>query len=147
MDGPSFQLRNNRNVDCLKNSIIENGTPRFKKKLKGKILSLLTGGGGNTNYWHWLFDVLPRLKIYKDTNSNLDELDYFLFPNLNKNFQNESLDLIDINKGKRYQVKIIDTYQLIALLLHHILILYLTIQMLILLIYLFGFPIFLEIVF
>ena len=101
VDGPSFQLRKNRNVDCLKNSIIENGTPRFKKKLKGKILSLLTGGGGNTNYWHWLFDVLPRLKIYKDTNSNLDELDYFLFPSLNKNFQNESLDLIDINKGKR----------------------------------------------
>ena len=68
VDGPSFQLRNNRNVDCLKNSIIENGTPRFKKKLKGKILSLLTGGGGNTNYWHWLFDVLPRLKIYQDAN-------------------------------------------------------------------------------
>ena len=25
------------------------------KKLNGKIFSLLTGGGGNQNYWHWLF--------------------------------------------------------------------------------------------
>ena len=27
------------------------------------VLSLLTGGGGNDNYWHWMFDVLPRIKL------------------------------------------------------------------------------------
>ncbi len=105
VDGPSFQLRNNINVDCLKNFIMENGTPRFKKKLKGKILSLLTGGGGNTNYWHWLFDVLPRLKIYKDANLNLEEIDYYLFPSLKTNFQNETLNMLDIDKRKRLSSK------------------------------------------
>ncbi len=105
VDGPSFQLRDNINVDCLKNFIIENGTPRFKKKLKGKILSLLTGGGGNTNYWHWLFDVLPRFKIYKNANFNLEEIDYYLFPSLKKNFQNETLNLLGIDKIKRLSSK------------------------------------------
>ena len=27
------------------------------------MLSLLTGGAGNNNYWHWLFDVLPRIEL------------------------------------------------------------------------------------
>ena len=45
------------------NIVLKKGTPRFKKKIKGKVFSLLTGGGGNENYFHWLFDVLPRLKI------------------------------------------------------------------------------------
>ena len=63
VNGPSFQLRNNINVDCMNNSVISSGTPRFKKKITGKIASFLTGGGGNSNYWHWMYDVLPRLKI------------------------------------------------------------------------------------
>ena len=105
VDGPSFQLRDNINVDCLRNSIIEIGTPRLKKKLNGKIFTLLTGGGGNTNYWHWLFDVLPRLKIYENTDSNLNEIDFFLFPSLNTNFQIESLNILNINKSKRLSSK------------------------------------------
>lgn len=105
VDGPSFQLRNNVNVNCLENSIIENGTPRVRKNLKGNILSLLTGGGGNANYWHWLFDVLPRLKIYLSINSNLEKIDYFLFPSLTTSFQKETLDLLNISKKKRLSSK------------------------------------------
>ena len=42
VNGPSFQLRNNINVDCMNNSVISSGTPRFKK-ITGKIASFLTG--------------------------------------------------------------------------------------------------------
>ena len=65
----SFQLRNNVNVNCEENVIFNKGTPRLKKKLKGTVLSLLTGGGGNSNYWHWLFDVLPRLHMASNFSS------------------------------------------------------------------------------
>lgn len=100
IDGPSFQLRNTKNVDCKKNIVFEKGTPRYKKTLKGTVFSLLTGGAGNDNYWHWMFDVLPRLgilqknEIYKDVN-------YFLLPDINKKFQKESLDLLNIDLSKR----------------------------------------------
>ena len=56
-------------------------------------MSLLTGGGGNENYWHWLFDVLPRLKIVKDK-FKLEEIDFFLFPETNQRYQVESLDIL-----------------------------------------------------
>ena len=105
IEGPSFQLRNNYNTDCLNNSVIKNGTPRLRKKVKGTVLSLLTGGGGNSNYWHWLFDVLPRIEIYKKKNKNFDKIDFFLFPSLNNKFQKESLDLLKINPKKRLSSK------------------------------------------
>ena len=104
IDGPSYQLRNNKNVDCSNNIVFEQGTPRFQKKLSGRVVSLLSGGGANKNYWHWLFDVLPKLfmvsKIY-----TLEEIDYFLFPDTSEKFQRESLDLIGIPHKKRLSSK------------------------------------------
>ena len=81
VDGPSFQLRPVKNADVKDNIVFKKGTPRIKKKINGNVLSLLTGGAGNSNYWHWMFDVLPRLgilqksELYKNVN-------YFLFPDL-----------------------------------------------------------------
>ena len=43
------------------NIVFKKGTPRKLTNLNGSVLSLLTGGGGNNNYWHWLFDVLRRI--------------------------------------------------------------------------------------
>ncbi len=105
VDGASFQLRENTNVNCLENLIIKNGTPRIRKKIKGTVFSLLTGGGGNKNYWHWLFDVLPRIKIFQDSILSKHPIDYYLFPSLSKNFQIETLDILNINKDKRLSSK------------------------------------------
>jgi len=60
---------------------------------------LLTGGGGNNNYWHWLYDVLPRLELCKKV-KKLDEIDFFLFPNLENKFQKESLEILNIPSHK-----------------------------------------------
>jgi len=99
--GPSFQYRRNVNEDSSLNSVFYKGTPRFKKKIKGSVFSLLTGGGGNSNYFHWLFDVLPRLFILDNSKTKRFSIDYYLFPSLSKKFQNESLDLLEIPKKKR----------------------------------------------
>ena len=64
----------------------------------------MTGGAGNSNYWHWLFDVLPRLKILKEK-IDLKEIDFFLLPDLKK-FQNETLDLLKIPKNKRLSSRV-----------------------------------------
>ena len=105
IEEPSFQLRQTFDSKIY-NSKIENnivfkiGTPRKLRKLNGSILSLLTGGGGNNNYWHWLFDVLPRLGLLNSFTS-LDEIDYFLLPDLVKKYQNETLDSLNIPEHKR----------------------------------------------
>ncbi len=105
IEGPSFQLRYTHdskvyNSKAKDNIVLKKGTPRRLKKLKGTVLSLLTGGGGNNNYWHWLYDVLPRFALCSKFIA-LKEIDYFLLPNHLDNFQNETLNLLNIPKHKR----------------------------------------------
>ena len=105
VEGPSFQFRYIKNTNFINNSKTENnivlkkGTPRKLKKLKGSVLSLLTGGAGNNNYWHWLFDVLPRVGLFSKV-YNLNEVDYFLVPDLIKRFQYETLNSLKIPTNK-----------------------------------------------
>ena len=111
INGPSYQYRGNKiglpyNEHCSLNNVFKKGTPRLKKKLKGNIFSLLTGGGGNHNYWHWLFDVLPRLGILEKSQKKVN-IDYYLFPNLNEKFQNESVDLLNIPVNKRLSSRVL----------------------------------------
>ena len=104
IDGPSYQFRSEnfqgvKNSDISQNIVFKKGTPRIKRKINGTVFSLLTGGAGNSNYWHWLFDVLPRFKILENQ-YNLNDIDYFLFPDTKERFQKETLDLLGIPKSK-----------------------------------------------
>ena len=45
--------------------VLKIGTPRIMKRIKGRVFSLLSGGAAKTNYFHWLFEVLPRLEILR----------------------------------------------------------------------------------
>lgn len=96
INGPSFQLRNNINSNIKKNIVLNKGTPRFLKNINGEVLSLLTGGGGNENYFHWFFDVLPRIAIF-EKKFNIKKIDYVLCPNLNQ-WQTRSLLLLGFKK-------------------------------------------------
>ena len=98
--GPSFQIRNTNFSPVENNIVLEKGTPRFQKVLKGRVLSLLSGGAGNYNYWHWLFDILPRIKIVENK-FDLNDIDYFLLPDNSRRFQKETLELIDIPEKKQ----------------------------------------------
>ena len=102
--GPSFQFRtdNSRiiNGNVKENIIFTKGTPRLQKKIKGKVLSLLTGGAGNDNYWHWLFDVLPRINICENI-IELDKIDFFLLPDNKRKFQIETLEILGIPQRKQ----------------------------------------------
>ncbi len=104
IDGPSHQLRPVNNVSVDQNIVFKKGTPRFKKKIKGVVLSLLTGGAGNDNYFHWMFDVLPRIAIYQKI-FDISDIDYFLLPDIKKKYQKESLDTLQIPREKRLSSK------------------------------------------
>ena len=106
VEGPSFQLRrennvkgNENNAQVEENIVFQKGTPRIKNFLNGSVLSLLTGGAGNDNYFHWLYDVLPRFSLFEKI-SDLNKVDFFLLPSTEKKFQKESLDLLNISRSK-----------------------------------------------
>ncbi len=102
VEGASFQLRNHKNVNPSENIVFQRGTPKFKRIIKGRVLSLLMGGGGNYNYWHWLLDVIPRLKFVE---KDINDINYFLLPNIEKKFQYETIKLLEIPDNKTISSK------------------------------------------
>ena len=104
IDKPSYQFRFNskkriHNGKIRQNIVFREGTPKLKKKINGNVLLLLTGGAGKDNYFHWLFDVLPRIAILEKSKINIKEIN-FLFPSLKKKFQRESLKELKIPENK-----------------------------------------------
>jgi len=64
----SFQYRVKKNLRIVNgkikdNTVIKHGTPKLLKNIKGSVFSLLCGGAAKNNYWHWIFDVLPKIGI------------------------------------------------------------------------------------
>ena len=78
----SYQ-QNKHSISSVKfNSTLKYGTPKFKKYFKGNICSLLQGSSGS-NYWHWLYDIMPKIEILHK-NGYLKKVDFFYVPDVNK---------------------------------------------------------------
>jgi capsular polysaccharide biosynthesis protein len=60
------------------NKVLDTGTPRLIKKVDGTMLSLVQGVSGE-NYFHFLFDLLTKLKLC-DQIIPLNEIDYYYVP-------------------------------------------------------------------
>ena len=102
IDNISFQQISGNLVSAKNNVCIKKGTPRLKKFFKGRVLSLAQGASGNFNYYHWLFDLLPKIKLYSEI-YNLNDLDY-LYAGKLKNWQKQSLIPLGLDK-----INVIDT--------------------------------------
>ena len=101
IDNISYQQVQGNLLSANKNICLQKGTPRIKKKFKGRVLSLAQGASGISNYYHWLFDLLPKIRLYSEV-YNFSELDYLYAGSL-QNFQAESLIPLGLDK-----IKIID---------------------------------------
>jgi len=90
INGPMFPPK--------RNSALIKGTPRLKKRIKGSILCMVQGVSATNNYFHWMFDILPRLKLIKKI-KNLRDIDYFYVPELKK-WQKDTLSIFKIPENK-----------------------------------------------
>ncbi len=92
-----FDFINSKIQKSSRNEVLLKGTPKFKKKVKGNLLSLLSGGASRDNFTHWFTDIIPRIKIYQQK-FNLKKIDKFYIPSIKHKFQIESLSYFGINK-------------------------------------------------
>ena len=67
------------------------------RKLQRNVAVLVTDGG--STFYHWMFDILPRLHLLEEAGV-LQDIDVFILPKLNFPFQTESLQLLNIDKSK-----------------------------------------------
>jgi len=78
VDSISYQQINGDLKTSNFNIVLKSGTPRFKKRIKGSVFSMVQGASGN-NYFHFLFDIISRLKLCEEKYS-INKIDYFYVP-------------------------------------------------------------------
>jgi capsular polysaccharide biosynthesis protein len=91
----SYQQNKDKISSIKYNSVLKIGTPKLKKIFKGKVFSLIQGASGN-NYWHWLFDLLPKIEILY-INKMINRFDYFYIPKID-NYIIDTLKIYGIKK-------------------------------------------------
>ncbi len=71
--------------------------PQFRKECLATMTST-----GNTGYFHWLFDSLPRLKLLEEV---IDEIDFLIVPNNLKKFHLQTLNLLGFPEDRLIKIK------------------------------------------
>ena len=98
LDKFSYQQIKGKLVGSNKNQVISTGTPKFILKLNKSLAILAQGASGYNNYAHFLFDIIPKIKLFSLA-INLKKIDYFYFSKLNK-YQKDIFGIIGIDKRK-----------------------------------------------
>jgi len=101
--GPSFQWLGFNKPELAPEQSQAFGWGRIgsePRRVRGTILSLLTGWPGNENYYHWLTAVLPRIYLVEKAGL-LTNVDFYLIPDDVFRFQVETLDLLGIPREAR----------------------------------------------
>ena len=66
--------------------------------MTGKV-AVLSGLAGHV-YYHWLFDIIPRIELIRLSGIKLEEIDWFVVNNIEKPFQRETLNWLGIPTAK-----------------------------------------------
>jgi capsular polysaccharide biosynthesis protein len=67
-------------------------------EIDGTVAVLATDGGNL--YYHWLFNLLPRLDLMRRADVDFARIDYFLVNSLKNRFQRECLALLGIDQSR-----------------------------------------------
>ncbi|MGF1541899.1 MAG: tetratricopeptide repeat protein [Pleurocapsa sp.] len=68
------------------------------EQITGKV-AVLSGLAGHV-YYHWMFDILPRIEIIRRSGIDLNTVDWFVVNNIDRDFQRETLQLLEIPDSK-----------------------------------------------
>ena len=68
------------------------------EKITGRV-ALLSGLAGHV-YYHWMFDILPRLELIKRSEINFNDIDWFVVNSVSKPYQQETLKLLGVPSEK-----------------------------------------------
>ena len=93
----SYQQIKGRLKSIRFNSVIKQGTTSFSKKISGTVFNLCQGGSGN-NYFHFIFDILPKLYLLK-SKVNLKKINFFYISDPKK-WQIKILNILGISQKK-----------------------------------------------
>ncbi len=82
----------------VEHKIFEQDNIASIETITGKV-ALLSGLAGHV-YYHWMFDILPRLELLRRSEIKFKEIDWFVVNSLSKSYQQETLKLLGIAQDK-----------------------------------------------
>lgn len=74
-----------------------------RRHITGTVACLCSPYAINSNYGHWLMDILPQFDMLLRSGIKLDEIDFFVMRYAGHRYQRESLELLGIPEGKLIQ--------------------------------------------
>ena len=89
----SFQQVKGELKNAKFNSVTKKGTNSFAKNISGNVFNLAQGGSGN-NFFHFMFDIIPKIFILK-SKTNHSKIDFYYVSNPKK-WQIKIFDMIGI---------------------------------------------------
>jgi capsular polysaccharide biosynthesis protein len=95
----SFQWNQDKFLPPHKNKILQYKYFEEPEVYKGTVFSMLSGGAGAFNYFHWFIDTLPKLYFARKANI-FDSIDYFLVPSFKYGYQKEYLAFLGIDESR-----------------------------------------------
>ena len=98
LDKFSYQQIKGELVNSKKNQVIKTGTPKLILKIDKNLAILAQGASGYNNYAHFLFDIIPKIKLFSLA-INLRKIDYFYYSKLNR-YQRDIFKIIGIDEKK-----------------------------------------------
>ncbi len=95
----SFSYKNGDVVSADQNNVFQQKFFPEPEYIDGTVFTMLNGGGGASNYAHFLIDSLSRIHLLKKS-GKFDEVDKFLVPSIRYDFQEDALKLLGITRDK-----------------------------------------------
>ncbi len=96
MPNLSFQQINGKLCSAKYNSVLKKGTTSFVKKFSGTVLNLTQGGSGN-NYFHFFFDIIPKIYLSQKIIKKKVDFYYVSYP---QKWQIKIFKILGIEKKK-----------------------------------------------
>ena len=91
----SFQQIKGKLHHAKYNSVINKGTPSLIKKFSGTVLNLTQGGSGN-NYFHFFFDIIPKIYLVQ---KHIKKKINFYYVSAPKKWQIKIFKILDITEN------------------------------------------------
>lgn len=95
--GVSFQYNKQTINDVSTNAILKARFFREPTRISGSVFSMINGAGGANNYFHWMYDALPRINLLEESGFKVD---FYLAPGLSRRFQKETLQTLGIDESQ-----------------------------------------------
>lgn len=83
--------------------IVKQRLLRMPRNFGGRGGLVMLAASNAENYYHWLFDSLPRLQLLKNVGYDLKDIDGYLLDKSKRSFQIESLALMGIHESKLFR--------------------------------------------